>query len=137
MRNVRGKAWTERALQNSFERAGRRVGVKVTAYQIRGLFASLALRRGVDSLFVSKLLGHKDPSILMKHYAHIEDTQLSEVIEQATNSGAVHPPTTPPSSGKTEDTLPRLARDTALPRDEDPGDTVADPTPKSSARRTH
>ncbi len=134
LRNVRGNAWTERAIQNSFERAGRRVGVKVTAYQIRGLFASLALRRGVDSLFVSKLLGHKDPSILAKHYAHVEDDQLRDVIEQATNAQAAHL-LLDPSICTSGGTPRHPAPDTAQPRDEAPGDTVADPSLRSSARR--
>lgn len=137
LRNVRGREWTERAVQNSFERAGKRAGVHVTAYQIRGLFASLALRRGVDSLFVARLLGHQDGgAMLSKHYAHVESDQLSAALARATDSGAAHPPSNPsPNSDTIADTPLRLAPDTAQLPDADRDDTAADPPRKSSARK--
>ncbi len=136
LRNTQGGEWTIRGIGSSFERAGLRVGVKVVPYQIRGLFASLALRRGVDSLLVSKLLGHVNgTALLAKHYANIEDDQLIAAIDRATSVAMARPPTPASDHEMIPDTLPHLAPDTAQPRDEAPGDTAADPSPRSSARR--
>ncbi len=63
----------------------------VTPHCFRGLFSTEALRRGVDSALVSQLLGHSDPSILMKHYASPDRSMLAEAMERATH--------TPRSSG--------------------------------------
>jgi integrase/recombinase XerC len=84
MRNTRGEPWSERAIQDQFQRAGERVGVHVVPYHTRGIFASLALRRGVDAVLVAKLMGHTDVKMLMKHYADVEDAQLSAAVNQAT-----------------------------------------------------
>jgi len=86
MRNTRGEPWSERAVQDQFQRAGQRVGVHVVPYHTRGIFASLALRRGVDAVLVAKLMGHTDVKMLMKHYCDVEDEQLSAAVNQATAS---------------------------------------------------
>jgi integrase len=56
----------------------------VTPGTFRGLFATEALRRGVDSALVSRLLGHRDATILLKHYASPDDSMLRDAMERAT-----------------------------------------------------
>lgn len=63
---------------------GRQAGLtKFSAHRIRGLYATEAIRRGVDSLLVSKLLGHKDPSIVARHYAAPDQAMMREAAEKA------------------------------------------------------
>jgi integrase len=62
----------------------------VKPHCFRGLFSTEALRRGVDSALVSKLLGHSDPSILMRHYAEPDDAMMRDAARRAT--GHTSPP---------------------------------------------
>lgn len=67
----------------------------VTPHCFRGLFSTEALRAGVDSLLVSKLLGHRDPSVLARHYASPDDAMMRDAMERATRkpgTGAGSPP---------------------------------------------
>jgi len=110
LRNTRGDPWGEKAIQCQFERAGKRVSppVKVVPYHTRGLFASLALRRGVDSLLVAKLLGHRDLAMLERHYASVASDQLQAAVVRATeppppagNAAAPSPAPMPKRPGRT------------------------------------
>jgi integrase len=85
----RGKRLTPGALQQEVIRARRRAGLgeHITPHCFRGLFSTEALRRGVDSALVSKLLGHKDPSVLMKHYASPDSDMMLDAANRATDSG--------------------------------------------------
>ena len=58
----------------------------VTPHCFRGLYSTEALRRGVDSALLSQLLGHSDPSILMKHYASPDSAMLSDAARRATRT---------------------------------------------------
>jgi integrase len=82
-----GRLWptlTTPALYQRVRRASDRAGVKkFSPHRIRGLYATEAIRKGVDSLLVSKLLGHKDPSIVAKHYANPDAAMLREAAEKA------------------------------------------------------
>lgn len=53
-----------------------------SAHRLRGLFATEAIRSGVDSLIVSTLLGHKDPGIVQQHYAAPDDEMLHTATEK-------------------------------------------------------
>lgn len=65
--------------------AAKKAGVeRFSPHRIRGLFATEAIRRGVDSLLVSALLGHKDSSIVARHYASPDATMLRDAAERAT-----------------------------------------------------
>lgn len=93
-----GRRLTPGAMQQEVIRARRRAGLgeHITPHCFRGVFGTEALRRGVDSALVSKLLGHKDPSILMRHYASPDDEMMRDAAERATRK-----PDTP--SGKPPD----------------------------------
>lgn len=69
---------------------------RITPHCFRGLYSTEALRRGVDSALLSKLLGHSDPTILMKHYASPDDAMLREAAGRATRTLPT-PSGTPPA----------------------------------------
>jgi integrase len=52
-------------------REARKYGQRFCLYNFRHTWASNALKRGVDSLTVAILMGHTDPSMLAKVYAHL------------------------------------------------------------------
>lgn len=67
--------------------AAKKAGVeRFSPHRIRGLFATEAIRRGVDSLLVSALLGHRDSSIVARHYASPDAAMLRDAAERATKS---------------------------------------------------
>lgn len=70
-RNTDGLPWTADATNCRFHYLKRKLKVKYSLYALRHSFATRALQRGVDSLTVAHLLGHSDPSMLAKHYAHL------------------------------------------------------------------
>jgi integrase len=112
LRNTEGNPWTGRGLQTAFQRASRRAGVRVSAHQLRGLFASNALRNGVDLAIVSKLLGHASVQPTYKHYLTIDEQQLVDAIGQATGGGEAPRPQPDPRRPATEPrTLPHPALD--------------------------
>lgn len=71
----------------------------ITPHCFRGLFATEALRAGVPMFEVSKLLGHKDPTILAKHYASPDDEMLHAAAELATRRYDNSAGTTPDPPG--------------------------------------
>lgn len=67
----------------------------VTPHCWRGLFATEALRRGVDSALVSTLLGHRDATILLRNYASPDHAMLLDAMQRATSASSQTPGTTP------------------------------------------
>lgn len=85
LRNTLGQPWTRGALGTQMRRARVRAGVEhVVLYSARGHFGTEALRRGVDLMLVSKLLGHSTPSTTAKFYLEPDQPMLSEAVERAT-----------------------------------------------------
>lgn len=94
--NARGEPLTVGALEQCVRRArrvlsekwfgeGRRMELEhVKPHCFRGRFATEALRAGVPMFQVSKLLGHKDPTILAKHYASEDDEMMMDAADLAT-----------------------------------------------------
>ena len=80
----------ESAVEHARPRAAKLLGRSnesmdhVKPHCFRGLFSTEALRRGVDSALVSKLLGHSDPSILMRHYAEPDEEMMRDAARRAT-----------------------------------------------------
>ncbi|MBW3539087.1 MAG: tyrosine-type recombinase/integrase [Planctomycetes bacterium] len=70
-RNTDGKPWTTDAVNCRFHRFVPKIGVRYSLYAIRHTWITRMLEAGVDSLTVAILAGHKDPSMLAKHYAHL------------------------------------------------------------------
>ncbi|MGJ0182026.1 tyrosine-type recombinase/integrase [Corynebacterium glyciniphilum] len=68
--------WVDRVLKPSYEAAGL---PKITPHYFRDTAASLAISTGADVVRVSKLLGHRDGSVTLKHYASLFPGGLDEV----------------------------------------------------------
>ncbi len=66
----------------------KKVGFRVIAYGARHSFATNALIKGVDSVTVAHLMGHKDASMVSKVYSHLA-TNVEFLRQQArTAAGA-------------------------------------------------
>jgi integrase len=63
-----------------FTRAVRAAGVQsITPHDLRHTCASLAVSAGVNVLALARMLGHKDPSVTLRVYADLFDTDLDAV----------------------------------------------------------
>lgn len=70
-RNTRRNTWTTDAVNCRFYYYKQKTGKQVSLYALRHSWATNALQRGVDSLTVSILMGHEDPSTLARVYQHL------------------------------------------------------------------
>ena len=87
-RNTRDQPWNRNSLRCAFRRIRSKTGIEgAVPYAFRHLFGSLAIERGVDSLLVAELMGHKDVSMLQEHYAHHKAETLRRAAEKATGAG--------------------------------------------------
>lgn len=73
-RNTHGSPWTRNAIVHRFHRLRKSVdGLDgVTAYAFRHTFATEALTRGVDHASVAALMGHRDPTMVLRVYSHVD-----------------------------------------------------------------
>lgn len=63
-----------------FNRAVERADVQtITPHDLRHTCASLAVSAGANVLAVSRMLGHKDPSVTLRIYADLFDSDLDAV----------------------------------------------------------
>jgi integrase len=63
-----------------FRRAVKTAGIQVvTPHDLRHTCASLAVSAGVNVLALARMLGHKDPSVTLRVYADLFDTDLDAV----------------------------------------------------------
>lgn len=63
-----------------FDAAVKRAGVQpITPHDLRHACASLAVSAGVNVLALARMLGHKDPSVTLRIYADLFDTDLDAV----------------------------------------------------------
>src|SRR6516165_10118062 len=60
-------------------RPGRMLVQKITPHDLRHTCASLAVSAGVNVLALARMLGHKDPSVTLRVYADLFDTDLDAV----------------------------------------------------------
>jgi integrase len=70
-RNKNGRPWNPTATGCRFWRIKQKVGGKVSLYALRHTWMNRMLIGGVDAFTVATLAGHRDPSMLAKHYAHL------------------------------------------------------------------
>ena len=85
-RNTDGVPWTTDAVNCRFHRFVEKLGTRYSLYAIRHTWITRMLESGVDSLTVAFLAGHKDPSMLAKHYAHLS-LNPKHLLEQAQKAG--------------------------------------------------
>jgi integrase len=57
--------------RQAVKRAGLQAPGKLTLHSLRHTFASLLIARRLDVVFVSRQLGHANPSITLTVYAHL------------------------------------------------------------------
>jgi integrase len=57
--------------REAVKRAGLQAPGKLTLHSLRQTFASLLISRRLDVVFVSRQLGHANPSITLRVYAHL------------------------------------------------------------------
>ena len=81
-RNRDGIPWTTDAVNCRFYRFSAKLGFRCCLYAIRHTWITRMLQKGVDSLTVAFLAGHKDASMLAKHYAHLT-LSPQHMLEQA------------------------------------------------------
>lgn len=70
-RNTRQKPWTTMAVNCRFFTLQKKLGVRYCLYVLRHTWATNALRKGVDPITVSVLMGHSDTNMLARTYAHL------------------------------------------------------------------
>jgi integrase len=71
-RNSEGLPWTRFAVSLVFGRMKKHLGKKYALVDFRHSFTTRSLKRGVDPVTLSFLLGHADTSMLAKTYAHLD-----------------------------------------------------------------
>jgi integrase len=96
--STRGKAWNRNSLRCAFRKLRLSTGIAgAVPYALRHVFGTRAIERGVDSLLVAELMGHKDTEMLRDHYAHHKAETLRKAAEKATGGGRGEaPPSSPP-----------------------------------------
>lgn len=93
-RNTRGGRWTRTLVWARLQRIKEELNIKgpLMAYATRHSFATNAIARGVDSVVLAKMLGHKSTDMIMKHYVHPQDDHMRACVEQAVNGGSRRKP---------------------------------------------
>jgi integrase len=70
--NIEGDHQWPRAVSQGWGRIAKRLGIPdVTFHNLRHTHASQLIDAGLDVVTISKRLGHKDPSVTLKTYAHL------------------------------------------------------------------
>jgi len=54
----------------------------ISLYGLRHTFATLGLEAGVDTVYVSEILGHSSPAITMGVYQHTREERLNAAVRQ-------------------------------------------------------
>jgi site-specific recombinase XerD len=75
-----GSTLTERSIENIFRRWLRRLGVSISAHQLRHTFATTMLHNGADLRTIQELLGHKNLATT-ERYLMVEMTQKRRAID--------------------------------------------------------
>lgn len=69
--NTNGVPWTTDAVNCRFYQIKRKTGKRYSLYLLRHSFCHRALQKGLDSLTVAVLMGHKNPSMVASTYSHL------------------------------------------------------------------
>lgn len=78
-----GKVVPIRSYQNTFESVLKRLEMRHMGFHsLRHTFVTRALECGVDIKTLSEILGHSDPSITLKYYAHCLPEHKSEMMNK-------------------------------------------------------
>jgi len=84
LRNEDGVPWTRQAVSCRFLRLKKKIGEKLCLTNFRHTFCSHALMNGVDSVIVSKLMGHTSTRMIESVYGHMTAEFLQAAVKKAT-----------------------------------------------------
>lgn len=88
-RNTEGRPWTKGAVNCRFTRLRKKLNRPACAYAVRHSFATEGLKQGIDALTLAQIMGHRDTTMLAKHYAHLSRNPdyLRDTIRKLRPSG--------------------------------------------------
>lgn len=71
------------SLKRTWKRAKKLAGItrKLRLYDLRHAMATALIQGGADMVTVSQILGHSRPDTTMRHYVHVDDGRLRQVVE--------------------------------------------------------
>jgi integrase len=83
---LRGRPLMRRWVTTKLRRYVREIGLdrRLNFHSLRASFASWLALDGVSIYQISKLLGHSDVKITQEYYAHLEPTELHDVVDRIT-----------------------------------------------------
>ncbi len=90
LRNTRGRPWTAKALHCHCEDLTIKLGFYVSPGVLRHVFITDALTKGVDPITLSKLVGHRDLSMIQRVYNKLQKRadHMRKALNQATQGVA-------------------------------------------------
>jgi len=62
--------------------AGAKISPALGINQLRHTYASLAIKNGVELIYIAKNFGHSDTRMVEKHYGHIRDSDFAKAIRK-------------------------------------------------------
>jgi integrase len=72
LRNTDGVPWCASSVSCRFQRLRKKLGTKYSLYAVRHTFCTFALAAGkLDAVTVAVLMGHRDTTMISRHYAHL------------------------------------------------------------------
>ena len=79
----RGKQWDETNFSRGYRRLRQRFAEKkirpLRLHDMRHTFATLAIEGGRSIMWVSQVLGHQDPSLTLRTYAHVLERENDDL----------------------------------------------------------
>jgi integrase len=93
-RNSNGKPWTANSVRCRFRTLKRKMNMPdLCATTLRHSWATNSLKNGMDSTTASILMGHRDPSTLIRNYQHLakDHEYLAKAAEAARKGAAAIP----------------------------------------------
>ena len=71
------------SMKRGWHAALKRAGIdrRIRPYDLRHAFATLALDAGADIKAVSDVMGHADPTMVLKHYQHTTEALRRSAVE--------------------------------------------------------
>jgi len=79
-----GSAWEKshqnRPMQDACDRA--KINPALGINQLRHTYASLAIKNGVELIYIARNFGHSDTRMVEKHYGHIRDSDFAKAIRK-------------------------------------------------------
>ena len=78
-----GRPLSPDSVSKGFSAAVKRAGLpRLTLHGLRHCFATLGLEAGVDTLYLSEILGHSSPAITASIYQHTRDDRLAAAVRR-------------------------------------------------------